>query len=129
MPLILRSEFDEALAGVLAPDAVMGAARAAGLESAMLEPRCMARRRVSEPGSTRSVYFVVFDAPAFGLFREAVSESLRVAGGQASAFDPAALSPVLIVAGTDENFARWLPLTAMRDAGPHPDCIAPIDVQ
>ena len=124
LPLILRSEFDEALAGVLTSAAVVSLARAAGLEAPTLEPRCMARRRISEPGSTRSVYFVVFDVSAFGQFRQAVAAELRSAGGN-SRFDPAALSPVLIVAATDENFSRWLPLTVNPDV----DCLAPVEVQ
>jgi hypothetical protein len=125
LPLVLRSEFDRALAGTLTPDAVMNVARAAGLESATFEPRCMAHRRISEPGATRGVYFLLFDAPAFDQFRRQVSEELRRAGGNASLFDPAALSPVLIVAAIDENFSRWLPLRANPDA----DCLAPIEVQ
>jgi hypothetical protein len=129
MPLILRNEFDQALAGVLTADTVMDLARTAGFESATFEPRCMARRRVSEPGSTRTVYFIVFDAPAFDQFRQSVSESLRGAGGSASSFDPAALSPGLIVAATDENFSRWLPLRASAAAASDADCIAPIEVQ
>jgi len=124
LPLILRSEFDEALAGVLTSAAVVSLARAAGLEAPTLEPRCMARRRISEPGSTRSVYFIVFDVSAFGQFRQAVAAELRSAGGN-STFDPAALSPVLIVAATDENFSRWLPLTVNPDV----DCLAPVEVQ
>jgi hypothetical protein len=128
MPLILRSEFDRAFAGVLTPDAVMSLAQTAGFESTRFEPRCMARRRVSEPGSTRSVYFVVFDAPAFGQFRQSVSESLRSVSGGASSFDPAALSPVLMVAATDENFSQWLLSRRGNAATPDVDCIAPIEV-
>ena len=124
MPLVLRSEFDAALAGALTSDTVVSLARTAGLESPNFEPRCMGRRRVSEPGSTRSVFFIVFDAPAFGQFRQALAAQLRSAGDQ-SAFDPAALSPVLIVAATDENFRRWLPL----GVNPDVDCMAPIEVQ
>ena len=124
MPLVLRSEFDEALAKGLTSDAVVSLARTAGLESPTFEPRCMGRRRVSEPGSTRSVFFIVFDAPEFAQFRQALAAQLRSAGGQ-PAFDPAALSPALIVAATDENFRRWLPLGVNPDA----DCMAPIEIQ
>jgi hypothetical protein len=124
MPLVLRSEFDEALAKGLTTDAVVSLARTAGLESPTFEPRCMGRRRVSEPGSTRSVFFIVFDAPEFAQFRQALAAQLRSAGGQ-PAFDPAALSPALIVAATDENFRRWLPLGVNPDA----DCMAPIQIQ
>jgi hypothetical protein len=124
MPLLLQAEFDRALAGTVTPDAVMNIARAAGLESAAFEPRCMGFRRISEPGATRGVYFVVFEAPAFGQFRRQVSEDLRRLGGDASLFDPAALSPVLIVAAFDADFSRWMPLRA----DPASDCLAPIEV-
>jgi hypothetical protein len=124
MPLILRSEFDGPLAGILTPDDVSGLARTAGLGSPTLEPRCMARRRISEPGYTGSVFYIMFDAPSFGEFREAVAARLRSAGSSAP-FDPAALSPALIVAATDENFRRWLPL----GVNPDVDCMAPIEVQ
>ena len=125
LPLLLRDEFDRILVGVLTPDMVLNLARAAGLESATFEPVCMARRRISEPGSTRGVYFVLFDAPAFDTFRQQVAETLRRAGGNVSQFDPEALSPVLIVAGLEGNFSRWMPLRANPDA----DCLAPIEVQ
>ncbi len=125
LPLLLRNEFESALAGILTADAVMNLARSAGLESATFEPRCMAHRRISEPGATRGVYFILFDAPAFGQFRQQVAEALGRAAADASLFDPAALSPVLIVAGIDGNFSRWLPLRANPDA----DCLAPIEVR
>ena len=125
LPLLLSDEFDRALAGILTTDTVMNLARGAGLESARLEPVCMAYRRVSEPGATRGVYFVLFDAPAFNEFRQQVAEALRGAGASASPFVPTALSPVLIVAGIDGNFSRWLPLRANPDA----DCLAPIEVR
>jgi hypothetical protein len=129
MPLILRSEFDRALAGVLTSDAIMELARAAGLESGTFRPRCMARRRVSEPGSTRSVYFIVFEAPAFDHFRQSVLGLLSDTGGEPSSFDPSALSPGLIVAATNENFSQWLPLRSSAAATTEADCIAPIEVQ
>lgn len=125
LPLLLQSEFDRAIAGTLMPDTVMTIARAVGLESAAFEPQCMGRRRISEPGGTRGVYFVLFDAPAFGQFREQIAAAIGRAGGHASRFDPAALSPVLVVAAIDENFSRWMPLRA----NPGVDCLAPIDVQ
>ena len=125
LPLLLRDEFDRALAGILTPDVVTNLARTAGLESATFEPLCMARRRISEPGSTRGIYFILFDAPAFDQFRQQVAAMLGRSGGDVSRFDPAALSPVLIVAALDENFSRWLPLRANQDI----DCLAPIEVQ
>ena len=124
MPLVLHSELDPGVAPALTPDGILAVARAAGLESATLEPRCMAHRRVSQPGVTREVYFLRFDVPAFDEFRRQVRRQLLAAGGSASGFDPAALSPVLIVAASDAAFSRWLPLRA----GADDDCLAPIEV-
>jgi hypothetical protein len=122
MPAVLRSEFERAIAGVLTPEALLDAARDAGLESATFQPRCMARRRISAPGVIRGVYFLLFDLPQFTQFREQVAERLRAASGDASLFDPAALSPVLIAAALDGGFSGWLPLRADPDV----DCFAPI---
>jgi hypothetical protein len=121
MPLILQSELDGRTAGALSPEALLALARAAGFESAPLEPRCMAHRRVSAPGVVRQVYFVLFDLPAFDDFRRQVSQRLRDAGG-GSSFDPAAQSAALIVAASDAAFSRWLPLRADADR----ECFAPI---
>jgi hypothetical protein len=123
LPLVLQIEFTPGQAGALSPGALLTSARAAGLESASLEPRCMAHRRISEPGMTRQVYFVRFDWPAFGAFRQRVAEQMRAAGG--SGLDPAALSPVLIVAGSDAEFGRWLPIKAENAD----DCLAPIAIK
>jgi hypothetical protein len=124
MPLVLQSELDRRVAGAVTPEALLAVARAAGLESATPEPRCMAHRRVSQPGMTRQVYFVRFDLPAFDEFRRQVLRQLRAAAGDAS-FDPAALPPVLIVAASDAAFSSWLPLRAEADD----DCLAPIEVR
>ena len=123
IPLVLQSEFDRAKAGTLTPDALLTSARAASLESSAFEPRCMAHRRISEPGITRQVYFVRVEWPAFDAFRRQAAEQMRAAGG--AGFDPAALSPVLIVAASDAAFSRWLPLRA--DA--EDDCLAPMAVK
>ncbi len=125
IPVVLRSEFERAMAGALTPEALLTAAREAGLASAMFQPRCMARRRISEPGGVRGVYFLLFDFPQFTGFREQVAERLRAAGRDVSLFDPAALSPVMIAADLDGSFSRWLPLRADPDV----DCFAPVTVE
>jgi hypothetical protein len=122
IPLLLQGEFDRAFAGRVTPDALVAAARNAGLESATLEPRCLAHRRVSEPGDTRELYFVVFDAPALGRFREHIGALPDGGAASSAGFDPAAVSPVLIIAASDPAFNRWLPLRA----DPEIDCVAPI---
>ena len=123
IPLVLQSEFDRVKAGTLTPDALLASARAAGLGSSALEPRCMAHRRVSEPGVTRQVYFVRFDWPAFAAFRRQAAQEMRAAGG--GGLDPSALTPVLIVAGSDAAFGRWLPLSTENAD----DCLAPMATQ
>ena len=123
MPLVLQREFDRAKAGTLTPDALLASARAAGLASGAFEPRCMAHRRISEPGITRQVYFVRFDWPAFAAFRRQAAQQMRAAGG--GGLEPAALTPVLIVAGSDAAFGRWLPLSAENAD----DCLAPMAVK
>ena len=129
MPLVLKSEFDLALAGTLSPDALLVLARSSGLESIQPKPLCMANRRVSQPGSTREVFFVRFDQPPFDAFRRQVAQQLTAAGGDAGgkngSFNPLGLSPILIMAATDVNFGSWLPLQG--DASQ--DCLAPIAVQ
>jgi hypothetical protein len=125
MPLVLQSELERGLAGSFTAEKLLAVAQAAGLESATIAPKCLAHRRVSAPGIVRQVYFARFDAPAFDEFRRQVARQLRDAGGTASAFDPAALSPVVIVAASDAAFGRWLPLRA----GSEDDCLAPIAVK
>ena len=124
MPVVLHSEFQRAMAGVLTTQGLLDAAREAGLESATFQPRCMARRRISQPGVVRGVYFLLFDLPPFTRFREQIAQRSGAAGRDASLFEPAALSPVLIVADIDGSFSRWLPLRA----DPEVDCFAPVVV-
>ncbi len=52
---ILRSEFDRVVGDQLTQDALIAAARAAGVESAPWL-RCLVHRHVSEPGGVRQVY-------------------------------------------------------------------------
>jgi hypothetical protein len=122
IPLVLKGEFDRAFAGSVTPEALSAAARSAGLDSGSLAPRCLAYRRVSEPGLTRQLYFVLFDAPAFGQFREQIASLRDGRAVPTDIFDPAALSPVLIIGASDSAFNRWLPLRA----DPNTDCLAPI---
>jgi hypothetical protein len=122
MPLVLRDEYELALAGRFTPEALLEAARAAGIESSTMTPVCVAVRRISEPGLTRQMYFVIFDAPAVVAFRQQLAKELQAA--PTAVFDPAALSPVMIIGGSDAEFDRWLPIRADADV----DCVAPITI-
>jgi hypothetical protein len=123
MPLVLRDEYELALAGRYTPQALLDAARMAGVESSTMTPVCVAVRRISEPGLTRQMYFVVFDAPAVVQFRQQLANELQnpLASGT---FDPAALSPVMIIGASDADFDRWLPVRADSDT----DCVAPVTI-
>jgi hypothetical protein len=125
IPLVLKGEFDRAFSGYVTPSALADAARAAGLESMPLTPRCVGLRRISAPGVTRQLYFVLFEAPAFGTFREQIQQLRPAEGAAAAGYDPRGLSPVLIVAATDPGFSSWLPLVA----DPAVDCLAPLSSQ
>ena len=122
MPLVLKAEFDRAgMASVLSPEALVQLARMSGLESMQPKPTCLANHRISQPGSTREVFFVRFEFPSFAAFRSDLAARL----GAGTGFDLAGLSPAVIIAATDGNFASWLPLQG--DATQ--DCVAPITVQ
>ena len=122
VPLVLRGEYERSLAGRYTPEALLELARAAGLDRAAFTPVCVSIKRVSEPGRTRQLYYVIFESPAFVEFRARLG---REAAGPASpSFDPASLSPILIVGGTEGDFDRGLPIAAAADR----DCVAPIAV-
>jgi len=117
IPIVLQSEFDRALASRMKPADLLAAARAAGLESASHEPRCLAHRRISEPGMTRQTYFALMTSPSIVAFREQLARTT-------TGFDAAALTPIMFVGTSDPSVSRWLPLRAA-DA----DCVAPIQAR
>jgi hypothetical protein len=119
MALVLQSEIDPRAAAATTAEALLALARESGLESATLQPHCMAHRRISAPGITRQMHFVLFELPAFNDFRQKLSRRLRDAG---ATLDPAALSPALIIAASDAMFSQWQPLRADAEK----DCFAPV---
>ena len=110
--VVLRGEFDRVVGDQLTPDAMLAAARAAGLDSAAPSPVCLVHRRVSEPGGVRQVYLVLFDAPAIAQFRRQIG------------LDAEALSPVMFVAGAGSDYNSWLPQRVNASS----DCIAPVEM-
>lgn len=117
IPIVLHAEFERGLAGRMTPDQLLAAAREAGLESQVHQPRCLAHRRVSEPGQTRQAYFVVVDSPSITAFRARLAQQVT------GAFDAGAMTPILFVGATDPAFARWLPIRATQE-----DCVSPVQV-
>jgi len=123
IPLLLQEEYQRAFAGRVTPDALLAAARAAGLDGIAPRPRCLAHRRNSDTSATQQMYFVIFDLPEYVRFRQQVA-ALLGGGPSRVNFDPEAQSPILFVAAVESTFQRWLPLRA----DPQADCVAPIEV-
>jgi len=112
IPLVLRSEFDGVIGDQFTQEALVAAAKAAGLEGTALSPHCLVHRRISEPGGVRQTYLVYFEAPAIAQFRKQIG------------LEPDALSPVVFVAGAGTDFNSWLP----QRINPQVDCLAPIEI-
>lgn len=117
IPIVLHGEFDRGLAQRMKPDDLLAAARAAGLESASHEPRCLAHRRISEPGMTRQTYFAIVESPSIVAFRAQLARP-----GDAT-FDAGSLTPVMFVGTSEPAVHRWLPIRAAEA-----DCVAPIRI-
>jgi hypothetical protein len=112
IPVVLRGEFDRAVGDRLSQEAMLAAAKAAGIEAMAPFPRCLVQRRISEPGGVRQVFLMFFDAPGIAQFRRQIG------------LDPDALSPVMFVAGAGADFNSWLPQRVNADA----DCLAPVEI-
>ena len=121
LPIVLQSEVQTALGGVVSPGQMLQAAREAGLELARLDPVCMGVKRQPVAGRSRQLYFVLFDAPAVAAFRRQLGRLAAEHGGP-SAFGATAFDLVLQIAGSDARFTSWWPMTVDRGA----DCQAPL---
>jgi hypothetical protein len=112
IPVVLRGEFDRVVGDQLSQEAMLAAAKTAGIEAAAPSPRCLVQRRISEPGGVRQAFLVFFDAPAIAQFRQQIG------------LDPEGLSPVMFVAGAGADFNSWLPQRVDANA----DCLAPVEI-
>lgn len=97
---------------------LLSLAREARLDAATLTPTCIGYRRISATGITRQLYFVWFSLPEYDAFRR------RLTALAAPAFDPAGLSPVMLIAA-EPGFEGWQPVVVDQAA----DCVAPITVR
>jgi hypothetical protein len=118
--LVSHAELERAFQGRADANALAVVANEVGLGAGALQPRCLGYRRTSSTSGTRQLYFLVFDAPAFARFREQIA-----ALAEPGRFDPTALSPAMMIAGSDESFESWRPLRV----DPAADCQAPIEVE
>ncbi|HEY2899796.1 MAG TPA: hypothetical protein VGL59_04405 [Polyangia bacterium] len=123
VPLLLRGEFERSFAGHMTPEELLATARNAGLGSRPLVPRCLAYRRNSVVGSTRQLFYLLFDMPAFAQFRHVLAG--RAGGIGTVAFDPLSLSPATVIATVQSTAEDWFPLAADETA----DCKAPVNIE
>ena len=110
LALVLRSEFDDGLQGVYGTDSVLRIASDAGIESARFQPVCLGHRTSTGLGGRSDLYFVAFDSPAFNQMRVDLLPAQPEHAG-VGVYEPATLTPILIVGATDNAFDRWWPLT------------------
>ena len=111
IPIVLRAEFDRDIGDQFTREALLAAAKTAGIERALPTPRCLVHLRISGPGGVRQAYLITFEAASIVQFRKQIG------------LDPAALPPILFVAGADTDFNSWPPQQI--NAG---ECLAPIEI-
>ncbi|MGC4084894.1 MAG: hypothetical protein QM736_22965 [Vicinamibacterales bacterium] len=122
IPLVLRSEFDEALQGAFGVDSIQRMAIDAGLDADVpFEPVCLAHKTVDGVDGPAELYFVPFVSAGFNQLRvNLMPEHPEQAG--IGIYDPSILTPILVVAASDSSFDRWWPLRFDQDR----DCEAPV---
>ncbi len=121
VPLLLWSEFERAFGERVSADELVEVAEGDAIARSTFEPVCLGVRSRSS-GRT---YFVIFDVEEFSQFRHRLGALLEARGGEPDEFDPAALSPLLMIASSDRNYEVWLP----RSADPGVDCASPVEVE
>ena len=121
MPLVLQSEYRDALGSVLTPPDVLETAEESGLAAATPVPVCIGVVRREGAGTTRQLYYALFEAPAVGRFRAALARRFAAAGGTGG-FEPDGLPLAVPIAASDADFASWWPL----DVTPETGCLAPL---
>ena len=124
LPLVLRAEYDDSLQGVYGMDSLLRIARDVGIENAVFEPICVAHRIEAGSRGPRQLFYIAFNSTGFRELRDGMMPAQPEHGGT-GVYDPAALMPLLPIAASDDDFARWWPLAFDRRT----DCQAPLFVQ
>lgn len=124
LPLVLRAEYDDSLQGVYGMDSLVRIARDVGIENAVFEPICVAHRIEAGSQGPRQLFYIAFNSNGFRELRNGMMPAQPEHGGT-GVYDPMALLPLLPVAASDGEFARWWPLAFDRRT----DCQAPLFVQ
>jgi len=109
LPLVLRSEYADALQGMWSVDEIGRVARDSGIESAAFEPVCVGHKTGSG-SEAPEFFFVAFTSPIFERLRSALQPDFPEHAGIIT-YDPRALSLVLPLAATNRDINQWWPLT------------------
>ena len=124
IPLVLETEYRESLGSALSPQELVEVAEESRLSNITPTPVCIGVVRGEGAGTTRQLYYAIFEAPEVGRFRAALARRYAEAGGTA-AFEPDGFPLVMPLAGSDGDFASWWPL----DVSAANDCQAPLVAQ
>lgn len=124
IPLVLDAEYRESLGSVLSPQDLVQVAEESGLSDVTPAPVCIGVVRGEGAGTTRQLYYAIFQAPEIGRFRAALARRYAEAGGTA-AFAPGGFPLVMPLAGSDGDLASWWPL----DVSAATDCQAPLEAR
>jgi hypothetical protein len=124
LPVVLRDEYADSLQGEFGLDTLVRAAEGDSLQEAAFEPVCIARRGISKDGATSELLFLALESPAFWQVRTNIyPEHAEIAG--TGSYNPAALSALVPISGSDEDFDRALPIRV----DPVVDCVATLEVR
>lgn len=124
MPVVLRDEYADSLQGEFGIDTLVRAAEGDSLDQAAFEPVCIARREITKDGVVSELLFLALEAPAFWQLRTDIfPEHAEIAG--TGNYNPAALSPLVPIVGSNDDFDRLLPIRV----DPVIDCIATLETK
>jgi hypothetical protein len=124
LPLVMRPEYDAALQGVYGAADIERMARQELVGEATLEPLCIGHRVDPQSGGLHELYFLAVNSAAFTALRLALRPDFPEHAG-IGIYEPGALTPVLPIAATDADLARWWPFRLERLT----DCQALVTVE
>jgi hypothetical protein len=113
LPLVMRPEYDDALQGVYGAMDIQRMAKQEMTGESTVEPVCIGRRADSQNGEAGELYFLAVNSEAFNALRLQLRPDFPEHAG-IGIYDPGAMTPVLPIATTDANFARWWPIRLER---------------
>jgi hypothetical protein len=124
LPLVMRQEHADALQGVYGAVDIRRMATEEILETTRFEPVCIGHRIDSRSAPSREIFFLAFNSSEFNQLRIELTPDFPEHAGT-GVYDPGALTPVLPIATTGQNFEQWWPIRVDRAT----DCQAQVVVK